>query len=216
MRACLLDVYDTILQSRFVARMKAVIEPLGIGIDDWLAEWEKTREDRDRGKLTIAQTFARTLPAFGIEPEPGLVADLARRDAECSRYYLRVYDDTVPFLTWLRSRGTLIALVSNCSDNTRPLLGDLGLIALADAVVLSCEVGSMKPYPEIYATALDELGVAAVDALFIDDQPAFCVGARAVGVRPVQIARDTPDGHDSRWDFPVVRSLVEAKPLIDS
>ena len=213
-RACLIDVYDTILVSLFVPRMAAVIEPLGIGLDDWLTEWDTMREDRDRGKVTIAQSFERTLRALGFEPEPDLVADLRRRDAEYTRSHVRLCDDTVPFLAWLRSRGVRTALVSNCADTTRAQLDYLGIIPLVDAVVLSCEVGSIKPYPEIYATALEELGVAAVDAVFIDDQPTFCVGAQAVGVRPIRIARDEPDGHAFRWDFPVIRTLTEAQPLL--
>ncbi len=36
------------------SRMESLIAPLGIAIGDWLAEWDKMREDRDRGKLTIA------------------------------------------------------------------------------------------------------------------------------------------------------------------
>jgi HAD superfamily hydrolase (TIGR01509 family) len=213
-RACLIDVYDTILESRFVARTEELIAPLGIAIGDWLGEWDKMREDRDRGKLTCAESFARTLSAVGIEPEPGLVADLARRDLELARRYARVCDDTVPFLEWLRSQGVLTALVSNCDDTTRAKLTYLGIIPLVDAVVLSCEVGSMKPYPEIYVTALEELGVAAVDALFIDDQPTFCVGAEAVGIRPVQIARAEADGYVSQWNFPVVHSLFDAQSLL--
>jgi HAD superfamily hydrolase (TIGR01509 family) len=213
-RACLIDVYDTILESRFVPRMESVIAPLGIATGDWLAEWEKMREDRDRGKLTMAASFARTLSAFGIEPEPALVADLSRRDAEFSRAYTRLCEDTVPFLEWLRSNGALTALVSNCADTTRPQLERLGMIPLVDAVILSCEVGSMKPYPEIYVTALEELGVAAVDAVFIDDQPTFCVGAEAVGIRPIQIARGEANGYVSQWNFPVVHSLFDVQSLL--
>ena len=213
-RACLVDVYDTILESHFVSRMESLIAPLGIAIGDWLAEWDKMREDRDRGKVTIAGSFARTLSALGLEPEPGLVADLSRRDVELAAAFTRLCADTVPFLEWLRSNGVLTALVSNCADTTRPQLERLGILPLVDAAVLSCEVGSMKPYPEMYVTALEELGVAAVDAVFIDDQPTFCVGAQAVGVRPIQIARGEPDGYASRWDFPVVRTLLEARPLL--
>jgi len=213
-RACLVDVYDTILTSLFVPRMKELIEPLGISIDDWLPEWDTMREDRDRGKLTLAQSFERTLRALGREPAPDLAADLSRRDVEYTRSHVRLCDDTVPFLTWLRSRGIRIALVSNCADTTRAMLEYLGIIPLVDAVVLSCEVGSVKPYPEIYVTALEELGVAAVDAVFIDDQPTFCVGAQAVGVRPIQIARAEPSCYASRWDFPVVRTLTEAQQLL--
>ncbi|MGH3249326.1 MAG: hypothetical protein ACRDOI_24400 [Trebonia sp.] len=101
-RACLIDVYDTILRSRFVPRMQSLIAPLGIPLDAWLAEWDKMHEDRDRGKLTLAASIARTLSALGVEPEPGLVADLSRRDLEFSRDYTRLCEDTVPFLEWLR------------------------------------------------------------------------------------------------------------------
>lgn len=213
-RACLIDVYDTILSSRFVPRMESLVEPLGIPVREWLAEWDKLREDRDRGRVTVAGSIARTLPAFGIEPEAGLVADLVRRDAELSRVHLLLYDDTVPFLNWLRSNGVLTALVSNCEASTRDRLAYLGLIPLVDAVILSCEVGSVKPFPEIYAAALDELGVAAVDAVFIDDQPTYCVGAQAAGIRPIQIVRGEADDYVSRWDFPVIRSLSGAPPLL--
>jgi putative hydrolase of the HAD superfamily len=213
-RACLIDVYDTILESNFVSRMESLIAPLGIPIGDWLAEWDKMREDRDRGKVTIATSFARTLSALGIEPEPGLVADLSRRDLEFSRAYTQLCADTVPFLEWLRSNGVLTALVSNCADSTRPQLERLGILPLVDAAVLSCEVGSMKPYPEMYVTALDELGVAAVDAVFIDDQPTFCVGAEAVGIRPIQIARAEANGYVSQWNFPVVHSLFDVQSLL--
>ncbi len=211
---CLIDVYNTILVSRYVSRMETLIEPLGIAVGDWLAEWDTMHEDRDRGRMTVAASMERTLRQLGFEPEPGMVAELAQRDVELSRASVRLCEDTVPFLTWLRSNGIATALVSNCADTTRGQLEYLGVTALVDAVVLSCEVGSIKPHPEIYVTALDDLGIAAVDAVFIDDQPSFCLGAQAVGVRPIQIARlDQGDG-PARSDFPFIHSLLEAIPLL--
>src|SRR6185312_6212136 len=141
-------------------------------------------------------------------------ADLARRDVEFSRASVRLCDDTIPFLRQLRSDGVLSALVSNCADTTRAQLEYMGVIPLVDAVVLSCEVGSMKPYPEMYSTALDELGVAAVDAVFIDDQPTYCVGAEAVGIRPIQIARGEANDYVSQWNFPVIHSLFDVQSLL--
>jgi FMN phosphatase YigB (HAD superfamily) len=213
-RACLVDVYDTILRSHFEKRVESLVAPLGIPLGDWLTEWEKTREDRDRGRLTTADSMRLALLACGVEPDPALVDDLLRRDAVYSRDHTMLFEDTVPFLRWLRSRGVLIALVSNCADTTRPQLERLGVIPLVDSVILSCEIGSMKPQKEMYVTPLDELGVAAVDAVFIDDQPRFCAGAQAVGVRPIQIARDELDGYVSPLNFPVVHSLLDVRPLL--
>jgi len=72
------------------------------------------------------------------------VAELVRKDRELLAAASRLYEDAIPFLQALRSRGMLIALVSNCVENTRQLLSDFGVSALADAVVLSCETGCAK------------------------------------------------------------------------
>jgi putative hydrolase of the HAD superfamily len=213
-RGCLVDVYDTIVYSEWDSRLHALSAAAGVDPDAWLAAWMTTRKERDLGMLSVAESVALTLRACGIEPEPALVDELARKDAELLRQRVRVFGDTVPFLTGLRADGVRIALVSNCADTTRGLLDYLGLVPLADAVVLSCEVGSMKPSPEIYRTALDDLGVAAADAAMIDDQPSFCAGAEAVGVRAIQIIRPELDGRVPRSAFPQVSSLQDVPPLL--
>ncbi len=58
-----------------------------------------------------------------------------------------------------------------------------------DELVLSCEVGAAKPDPAIFETALESLGVRAEEALFVDDQRAFCDGAAALGIHAVLIDR---------------------------
>jgi HAD superfamily hydrolase (TIGR01509 family) len=212
--ACLVDVYDTIVNSRFESRLRDLAAYAGIDESTWLEGWLKTRTERDLGTLSVASSLAQTLRASGIDPAPELVDDLVRKDSELLRQQVRVFGDSIPFLTGLRASGTAIALVSNCGDTTRALLDYLGVIPLADAVVLSCEVGSMKPAPDIYRTALEDLGVAAADAVMIDDQPGFCAGAEAVGVRAIQIIRPELDGRVPRSAFPVVRSLLEVPALL--
>ena len=213
-RACLVDVYDTIVNSRFESRLRDVAAFAGVDADVWLAGWVKTRVERDLGTLSVADSVAQTLLASGIDPTPGLVDTLVSKDAELLRQQVRLFDDAVPFLTGLRASGMAIALVSNCGDTTRALLDYLGVIPLADAVVLSCEVGSMKPSPDIYLTALEDLGVAAADAVMIDDQPSFCAGAESVGVRAIQIARPELNGQVPRPAFPLVRSLLDVPALL--
>ena len=119
-----------------------------------------------------------------------------------------VYPDTMPFLELLRSRGITIVIVSNCGENTRALLTSTGVADLADSLVLSCEVGSIKPAARIFRHALSAAGVAASDALFVDDQLAFCAGAEVLGISAVQIVRD--------GELPArgVRSLLDLAPLL--
>jgi len=57
-----------------------------------------------------------------------------------------------------------------------------------DAVVVSAEVGLIKPQPEIYKLMAERLGVAPNEAIFIDDLPANCEGARATGMQALVYA----------------------------
>jgi len=212
--ACLVDVYDTILSSDFVPRMRALTALAGVDTDVWLKEWAKTGDDRGRGKLSMADSFALTLQACGKDPRPELVSDLVAADARLLREDSRLFGDTVPFLGKLRSQGIGIALVSNCSASTRPMLEHLDVLPLVDAAVLSFEVGSLKPCREIYLSALDDLGVAAADAVMLDDQAKFCVGAEAVGIRAIQIVRANHHGEIADSGFPVALSLLDTLPLL--
>ncbi len=56
------------------------------------------------------------------------------------------------------------------------------MLDVVDEVVLSCEVGSAKPDPDIYATALQRVGAVADDVLFIDDTPTNVAAAESLGM----------------------------------
>jgi HAD superfamily hydrolase (TIGR01509 family) len=95
------------------------------------------------------------------------------------------------FLAEIRSRGIPVGVVSNCARFAGPLVRRLRLADLVDAVVLSFEVGSYKPDPAIYRTALARLGADPAGTVFVDDQPGYCAGAAALGMRALTIARPT-------------------------
>jgi HAD superfamily hydrolase (TIGR01509 family) len=82
------------------------------------------------------------------------------------------------------------ALVSNCSHGTRALVERLGLVTEMDAIVLSYEIGSMKPSPGIYLAGLEALDATADEAVFVDDNAEFVAGAEAVGIASLRIDRD--------------------------
>lgn len=186
----------------------------GVTEDVWGDGYSQVREALGRGQLSKAEGFERILRASGAGPGPDLVRALVNRDRELLLESARLYDDAIPFLEALRSRGIKVAIVSNCSEHTRDLLDKLGVTELADTLVLSCEVGTEKPSPEIFRCALDRLGVAAKRALFVDDQPSFCAGGAALGMTAVQIVRGELDGHIPAAGTTVVRSLPEVEALL--
>lgn len=195
----------------FQARMDSLAALAGADPLAWQQDQFQARTERDRGLISTAESFRRSLSACGIDPSPQLVSDLIGADRDLMAASARPYPDAVPFLRQLRSNGIKIALVSNCADNTRALLTDLNLVPLADHLVLSCELGFAKPSPEIYAHALEALGTPPQDAVMVDDLDEYCKGAEAVGLKAIQIARN---GQSADADRPAVRSLLDALEVI--
>jgi putative hydrolase of the HAD superfamily len=191
--ACLVDVYGTLLTCDFRGRDAVVAELAGVDPQLWKRAYERVEPSDGVGQTTRAEMYEIMLRTCGVKPREDLVRELVATDWELLLGTARLFDDALPFLDLLRSRGMAIALVSNCGDHTRPLLSSLGLIELTDAAILSCEVGLIKPSPRIFRYALNELGVRAADALFVDDQAAFCAGAETAGVSAVRIVRDSDE-----------------------
>lgn len=54
-----------------------------------------------------------------------------------------------------------------------------------DAIVVSGEVGMVKPDPQIYQYVAGELGVSPAECAFIDDSKGHVSGARAVGMKTI-------------------------------
>jgi putative hydrolase of the HAD superfamily len=213
--ACLLDAYDTIVHTDFSAHRNELPKLAGISADAMFREFRRLAPALSIGEISITEAYAEILRACGVEPRPDLVRAMADKSRELLLLSGRLYDDVLPFLRKLKSRGIKIAIVSNCDENTRDLLVELGVAALADALVLSNEVGAAKPAPQIYQYALDELGVGPDAALFADNNATYCAGAAALGIRAVQIVREArvEGGADVPAGPVVIRSLKEFEAM---
>ena len=99
----------------------------------------------------------------------------------------------------LRERGLKLGLVSNAFDPGWLLHRDLEQMGLADRLdfaVFSSEVGKRKPHPAILERALDALGVAAADSVFVGDRLYEDVrGAGELGMTTVQALWFRADEH---------------------
>lgn len=211
---CLIDVYDTVLASAMDERLAILAGVAGIEPQLWSTQWLALSAARDTGKLTMAGAFGATLAACGADRDPELVGTLVARDAELLVSATHVFADTVSFLQRVREAGVKVAIVSNCGGSTRQMLAAKGLLALADAAVLSCEAGVAKPDREIYLAALRALGVPAGEAVFLDDQPRFCAGAAAAGVRAIQVARPGICTQPADPAYTPVSTLADVLPLL--
>ncbi|HET9105484.1 MAG TPA: HAD family phosphatase [Solirubrobacteraceae bacterium] len=92
----------------------------------------------------------------------------------------------IAFMRELRARGLRLAI---CTNNVREWehrwRAMVPVQEIFEVVVDSAHVGMRKPERGIYELTLERLGVAAGDALFVDDIEINCDAARALGLRTV-------------------------------
>ncbi len=96
--------------------------------------------------------------------------------------------ELLQFIRSLRPRYKT-GVISNAWPDARQYLTTQKIDDAFDALVISAEVGVMKPDPKIYQIALDRVGVTAGEAVFIDDTAPNVEAARAHGMRGI-IFRD--------------------------
>jgi len=94
-------------------------------------------------------------------------------------------EDLIDYIRTLKKQYKT-GLLSNAFGNLRKLLEENWQAADAfDKIIVSAEVGMMKPDARIYQLMLDELDVHASEAVFIDDFIHNIEGAQAVGLQTI-------------------------------
>lgn len=82
---------------------------------------------------------------------------------------VKVVPGFIDFLTQGKQRGLKFAVISNWDCRLYSILEGHGLLSYFDGVFLGCEVGYLKPHPEIFKRALEYFGIAPQEVLMIGD-----------------------------------------------
>lgn len=92
------------------------------------------------------------------------------------------FKGTVDILKRLKQAGYSLYGLSNWSAETFPIARQkYNFFDLLDDIIISGEVGSIKPEPEIFEIALSRIGKPAGECLFIDDSLTNIEQARKMG-----------------------------------
>lgn len=85
----------------------------------------------------------------------------------------------------LRDKGYPVALLSNDSVQLEGRLRELGIYDLFDHVLISAQIGMMKPDPTAYRVALQTLKAAPNEVILVDDSLANVRGAQPLGLHAI-------------------------------
>jgi HAD superfamily hydrolase (TIGR01662 family) len=119
---------------------------------------------------------------------------------------------TIEALERLRRAGYRLAVVSNSDGRAEEGLIAAGLRGLFELVIDSQLVGFEKPDPRIFEVALQQMGVAPADALYVGDTyEVDVVGARRAGMDVILL---DPLGNHAGRDVQVAASLADVADLV--
>ena len=130
------------------------------------------------------------LLTIGVEPPPEVIAQMAALEYRSWEQAVHLYPDTEPTLRELRRRGCALGILSNCSCQAGAVVRSLGLPKLVDVVILSFEVGTAKPDPDMYRQACAALNQAPSACTFVaDGAGGELEAAQVLGLRTVKVQR---------------------------
>ena len=156
----------------------------------------------------------RRLVALGIhETEAiGLAPQVSDYMGEFYKPEVYVPEEAFPLLTFLKTSGYVLGVVSNRDDPFQEELNKLKLDSYFQFVLAAGEVKSYKPEPLIFERALEMSGTSAQETMYIGDNYfADIVGSRRAGLMPVLYDPITlfPDA-----DCTVIKSFAELPELL--
>jgi len=172
-------------------------------------EQQHLRTDRERGAAYLLELFARVgVPAERTEPLRAALLAMHERQHLWAANDARVG----AALARLRAAGFRLGVVSNSDGRAAAALAACGLLEHFEVVIDSGEVGIEKPDPRIFALALDRMGVAPDDAIYVGDlYEVDVVGARAAGLDAVLL---DPHGVHADRDVIRARDVLEVTDLL--
>jgi HAD superfamily hydrolase (TIGR01509 family) len=182
-RALLFDLDGTLAEtdSLHLPTWVDVLRPYGIEVDE---EYYKARIS-GRSNSKIVEDL---LPDLSAEDR----RDLAKAKEASFRKHageLEPLPGLLDFMEEAKDRGFSLALVTNApEENVEAILLALDLGVFFDELLLSDEVGLVKPDPAPYKAALERLGVGPDEALAFEDSTSGIASAVGASIPTVGIA----------------------------
>jgi HAD superfamily hydrolase (TIGR01509 family) len=158
-----------------------VLRPHGIEVDE--AFYKENISGRSNGEV-VRELLPDLSAEVGRDIADAKEASFRERAGE-----LEPLPGLLDFLRASKERGLKTALVTNAPmENVEAILLALELDEFFDEVVLSDEVGPVKPDPAPYRAALDKLGIAPEEAVAFEDSTSGISSAVGAGIPTVGIA----------------------------
>lgn len=146
----------------------------------------KTKEEELNYFTTFYKIFFENLPELQLkEPQIQLIA----KDLVYNPKKYTFFEDAVSVINKLYGKYKL-AIVSDAWPSLLDVYDDNNLSDKFNCMVISSILGTTKPDPQMYLTALHKLNVRPDEAIFVDDSLKNCLGAAQLGINTFLLCRN--------------------------
>ena len=153
---------------------------------------ESTEAHPDVDVVTIFEAILRD---GGGDPGDAVPAAQLLRSLTITRW--QVYEESAAVVSALAARFPLALISDSQEPYLFPELRRSGLAEHFGTIVVSSLYGYRKPDPRLFGVALEELGIAPSEAVYVGNSwERDVIGARNAGVRPILIEREHDRGGD--------------------
>ena len=182
--AVIFDYGEVLCHRPSEAEFRRLADVFGADARSFQALWEKNRGAFDRGDITGEAYWSALAADAGVEIDARQLDEVCGWDVEMWGNANAVM---VAWLGRLREAGIKTGLLSNIHPAMISYLREnFDWLELFDFRTFSAEVRLIKPDPAIYEHTLRGLGVAAGEALFVDDREINVRAARELGIQALQ------------------------------
>jgi putative hydrolase of the HAD superfamily len=180
-RTVIFDYGEVISLSPSAADRAVITSLAGVSPDSepFWRSYSAHRDGLDQGGAGVVAYWRAIAGDLGVSWDDARVHELWAADL---RSWLSINPRTIEVLADLKAGRTRLALLSNAGPDFGSYFrgGPLGDFFVACYV--SGELNLLKPHPEIYQHVLDDLGISAAEAVFIDNREANVHGAEMLGI----------------------------------
>jgi epoxide hydrolase-like predicted phosphatase len=179
-RAVFFDLGGVLVRTEYEAPRQHLAERLGMEYDDLvrLVFESETSRMASVGKVSMLEHFEAVARKLKRDPSE---AQAIHDEFFAGDVTDRVLVDFIRSLKPHYKTG----LISNAWGDLRSYMTAQGFADAFDHLIISAEVGVVKPKPEIYHLALKQLEVSPSEAVFVDDFIENVEGARAVAMSAI-------------------------------
>lgn len=190
-KAVIFDWGEVLIENPAGRMLKYFSDLLGVRGEELNRVYAEMVTDFQKGFLTEQRLWGEVCRRLGTR-EPTGQASLWKEAFRCA-YTPR--KEMFSLLAALKGAGLKVALLSNTELPAVEFFREQHY-EVFDQTIFSCLEGTAKPEEEIYAIALERLGVKASESVFVDDRQDFIEGAKRVGLgtilfrSPAQVEKD--------------------------